>query len=74
MTSDTLRKILVAGAAAVAALSIGACKPKPTDATAASEAAASDAMAAASDASMAASAAMAASSMAADASAASTSK
>jgi hypothetical protein len=72
MTSDTLRKILVAGAA-VAVLSIGACK-KPESAAVASEAAASDAMAAASDASMAASAAMAASSMAADDSAASTAK
>ncbi len=69
MTSDTLRKILVAGAA-VAALSVGACK-KP-EAPAASEAAASEAVAAASDAGTAASAAMAASSAAADASAAAT--
>ena len=45
MTSDTLRKILVAGAA-VAALSIGACKK--ADAPAASEAAADSTAAAAS--------------------------
>jgi hypothetical protein len=59
MTSDTLRKVLVAGVA-VAALSFTvACKPKAdatADSSAASaEAAASDATAAASTASMAAS-------------------
>ncbi len=69
MTSEALRKILVAGVA-VAAISVVGCAKKPADAAAsdaASEAtaAASDAAAAASDASMAASsAAMAASSAA----------
>ncbi|HEX4180085.1 MAG TPA: hypothetical protein VHY32_04795 [Caulobacteraceae bacterium] len=79
MTSEALRKILVAGAA-VAALSIVGCAKKAPDAAAsdaASEAtaAASDAAAAASDASVAASsAAMAASSAAGAMSAAPASK
>ena len=66
MTSEVLRKILVAGAA-VAALSVVACN-KPKDAAAASDqaaAAASDASAAASDAAAAASSAAAAASAAA---------
>ncbi len=55
MTSDTLRKILVAGAA-VAALSVVACsKPKADSAASDAAAAASDASAAASDAAAAAS-------------------
>jgi hypothetical protein len=73
MTSNVLRKLMVAGAV-VAALGVVACKPKPAADTAASEAAAasdaaaaaqtaaSDASAAASDATAAASDAMAASS------------
>ena len=76
MTSEVLRKILVAGAA-VAALSVVACKgpANNTDnATASAEAAASDASAAASSAmaasSAAADAAMAASSAAVSAAAA----
>ena len=63
MTSEVLRKLLVAGAA-VAALSVGACKKAEAPA-------ASDAAAAASDAAAAASDAAAASSAASDAAAAS---
>jgi hypothetical protein len=48
MTSEVLRKILVAGVA-VAALSVGACKPK-TDTTAASDAASTAASDTSSDA------------------------
>ncbi len=69
MTSNTIRKILVAGAC-VAALGVVACKPKPAaDAAASDAAAASDsaatAMTAASDAAAAASDASAAASDAA---------
>ena len=78
MTSEALRKILVAGAA-VAALSIVGCAKKAPDAAASdaasdATAAASDAAAAASDASMAASGAAAAASSAAMSAAAPASK
>jgi hypothetical protein len=56
MTSEVLRKLLVAGAA-VAALSVGACKKAEAPAASDAAAAASDAAAAASDAAAAASSA-----------------
>jgi hypothetical protein len=64
MTSEVLRKLLVAGAA-VAALSVGACKKADAPAASDAAAAASDAAASASDAAAAASDAVMAASSAA---------
>jgi hypothetical protein len=68
MTSEALRKILVAGAAVAALSFTAACKPKATEEAASSEAAV--AASAATDATVTAASAEAASSAASDASAA----
>ena len=70
MTSQTLRKLLVAGIAVAALTSTAACKKAPApDAASDATAAASDTSTAASDTAMAASAAASVTSMAASAAA-----